>query len=296
MRPAKVPRHEKSLVSAGTLTGQSLLEQTLRATGDMKDEEIDLADAALALAALDRPDVDLTPYRQHLDDLARTVGLLVPGRGQQNVMRQARALAEVIGDEFGYEGDETSYDDPQNADLMRVIDRRKGLPVALAILYLDIARRLGWDATGINFPGHFLIRLEHGATRVIIDPFHGGIERSVADLRALLKQVAGLGAELEPAHYTPVGNRDTLIRLLNNIKTRALADGDAGRGADIIDRMMMIAPDADFLLFEAGACHARTGNLIRAARALEAFLATGPDAAAHGDAAALLRQVRQQLN
>lgn len=283
-------------MSAPTLTGRSLLEQTLRATGDMKDEDIDLADAALALAAFDRPDEDLAPYRRHLDELARAVGLLIPVGGAQNVMRQARALAEVLCDEFGYEGDTASYDDPQNADLMRVIDRRKGLPVALAILYLDIARRMGWDATGINFPGHFLIRLQRGAMRVIIDPFHGGIERSVADLRALLKQVAGLEAELEPTHYAPVGNRDTLIRLLNNIKTRALADGDAARGAEIIDRMMMIAPDADFLLFEAGACHARTGNLIRAAKALEAFLATGPDAAARGEAVTLLHQVRQQLN
>lgn len=283
-------------MSSATLTGRSLLEQTLRATGDMKDAEIDLADAALALAALDRPEEDLTPYRRHLDDLARSVRLLMPGGAEQNVKRQARALAEVIGDEFGYEGDTASYDDPQNADLMRVIDRRRGLPVALAILYIDIARRMGWDATGINFPGHFLIRLERGAMRVIVDPFHGGIERSVADLRALLKQVAGLEAELEPAHYAAVGNRDTLIRLLNNIKTRALADGDAVRGAEIIDRMMMIAPDADFLLFEAGACHARTGNLIRAARALEAFLATNPGDAARGEADALLRQVRQQLN
>ena len=117
-----------------------------------------------------------------------------------------------------------------------------------------------------------------------------------ADLRALLKQVAGLDAELVPAHYAPISKRDTLVRLLNNIKIRALADGDAARGGEIIDRMIMIAPDAAFLLFEVGACHAKTGNLIRAAKALEAFLASGPDAKGRDEAVALLRQVRQQLN
>jgi regulator of sirC expression with transglutaminase-like and TPR domain len=283
-------------MTSATLAGRTLLEQTLHVTGEMKDDEIDLANVALVLAALDQPEIDLAPYRAHLNDLAHDVGAKIPGGAEHNVMRRARALADVISHEHGYAGDETSYDDPKNADLMQVIDRRKGLPVALAILYLDIARRLGWEATGINFPSHFLIRLGLGAMRIIVDPFHGGAERSVADLRALLKQVAGLDAELEPAHYAPIGKRDTLIRLLNNIKIRALADGDVARGAEIIDRMMMIAPGAAFLLFEAGACHAKTGNLIRAGKALEAFLASGPVAAARGEAEALLRQVRQQLN
>ena len=283
-------------MTGATLAGRTLLEQTLHATGEMNDDEIDLADAALALAALDQPEADLAPYRAHLNDLAEAVGAKIPGGAEHNVMRRARALADVIGYEFGYAGDEASYDDPKNADLMQVIDRRKGLPVTLAILYLDIARRLGWEATGINFPGHFLIRLERGAGRIIVDPFHGGAERSVADLRALLKQVVGLDAELAPTHYSPIGKRDTLVRLLNNIKIRALADGDAARGAEIIDRMIMIAPGAAFLLFEAGACHAQTGNLIRAATALEAFLASGPDAKGREEAITLLRQVRQQLN
>ncbi len=283
-------------MSGGGLAGRSLLEQTLRATGEMEDDEIDLADVALALAALDRPDADLVPYRAHLGDLARAVAAKIAGDAQDNVMSRARALADVIGYEYGYAGDQTSYDDPRNADLMQVIDRRRGLPVALAILYLDIADRLGWHATGINFPGHFLIRMEQGAMRLIVDPFHGGAERSVADLRALLKQVAGLDAELEPRHYAAIGRRDTLIRLLNNIKTRALSDGNPARGAEIVDRMMMIAPDAAFLLFEAGACHAQTGNLKRAVQALEAYLATGPAGASRDEAAALLLQVRQQLN
>ena len=87
-----------------------------------------------------------------------------------------------------------------------------------------------------------MIRLERGTVRSIIDPFNGGIERNVADLRALLKQMAGLDAELQPSYYSPISSRDTLIRLLNNIKLRALSGNDSERAAEIMDRMLLIAP------------------------------------------------------
>src|SRR3546814_18868046 len=84
-----------------------------------------------------------------------------------------------------------------NADMMRVIDRRRGLPVALGILYLHGARAQGWPICGLNFPGHFLLRLDLGAERTIIDPFHGGETRDAAALRALLKTMAGEAARSE---------------------------------------------------------------------------------------------------
>jgi len=274
----------------------ALYEETLRAVGGMADEDIDLADTALAIAALDREDADLTPYRMMLGDIAAAVSRKIPVSERHDLDHRAGALGDVLAGEYAFAGDADTYDDPRNADLIAVMDRRKGLPVALALLYLDVARRLGWNAIGINFPGHFLIRLEQGAGRVILDPFHGGMQRSAADLRGLLKQMAGIDAEMQPEHYAPIGNRATLIRLLNNIKVRAIADGDAVRGGEIIDRMLLIAPDETGLLLEAGACRARTGELRRAASALEAFLATGPGDAQRAEADALLRQVRQRLN
>ncbi len=274
----------------------SPFEETLRAAGRSADEDIDLADTALALAALDRPEADLTPWRLMLGDMSAAASRKIPVSERHDIARRAAALAEIIAGEYGFAGDAETYDDPKNADLISVLERRRGLPVALAILYLDVARRLGWEATGINFPGHFLIRLERGASRMILDPFHGGVERSPADLRGLLKQMSGIDAELAPEHYEPLGNRATLIRLLNNIKVRAIADGDTQRGSEIIDRMLLIAPDQTGLLFEAGACRARTGELRRAVEALEAFLASGPAGGARAEANALLRQVRRRLN
>jgi regulator of sirC expression with transglutaminase-like and TPR domain len=283
-------------VSAPALARRVALEKTIRATGHLADDDIDLAGTALALAALDRPSAAVEPYAAHLAEMADAVGARVPGGAVHNVMRRARALAEVLAEEYGYAGDTQTYDDADNANLMRVIDRRRGLPVALGILYMDVARRLGWEISGINFPGHFLIRLERGAMRVIVDPFDAGAERTVADLRALLKQVVGLDAELGPFDYAPIGNRDTLIRLLNNIKVRALAASDAARAAEIVERMMMVSPADPALLREAGMCHARGGNLRRASETLTAFLDSGASGRERDEAAALLREVRQRLN
>ena len=278
------------------MTSRQDIEAALRDIGVLEDDAIDLAETALLLGALDRLEGTLDPYRDHLAELGRDVGAAVPPDAARNIERQARALAEVMSDQHRYIGDTLTYDDPQNANLMRVIDRRKGLPVALAILYIHAARAQGWAATGINFPGHFLIRLEGGGSRIILDPFNGGVVREVADLRALLKQMAGLDAELQPDHYAPLSNRDTLIRLLNNIKLRADAAGDDRRAAELVDRMLLIAPDELSLVREAGVCNARLGNLRRATEALEDFIARSADGEGRREAETLLHQVRARLN
>jgi regulator of sirC expression with transglutaminase-like and TPR domain len=283
-------------MTAGFASKRTEILLALEECGAQEDNDIDIGEAALLLAALDQPGVDLTIYREHLSEIADDVAALVPGTSTHNVAKRVQALSDVITSDRDYQGDTDTYDDPQNANLINVIDRRKGLPVALAIIYLDVAHRLGWEATGINFPGHFMIRLERGTVRSIIDPFNGGIERNVADLRALLKQMAGLDAELQPDHYSPVSSRDTLIRLLNNIKLRALSGNDPERAAKIMDRMLLIAPKRLPLLQEAGAFYASIGNLRRAATVLEDFLAQSTNEARRHEAATLLHKVRSRLN
>lgn len=278
------------------MTQTSELGASLRALGKLQDSEIDLVEASILLAALDRPDGDLTPYRDHLSEMAQAVRAKLPSDTAGSIEQQRQALADVLATDYGYAGDTLTYDDPQNANLLRVIDRRKGLPVSLSILYIHAARSQGWSATGINFPGHFLIRLEAADGRVILDPFNGGVERDVSDLRGLLKQMAGLDAELEPAHYEPLGNRDTLIRLLNNTKLRAQAAKDENRVAEILDRMLMIAPSDLVLLHEGGLCFAQIGNLRRAIESLEGFLSRNPDPTKQRSVERLLHQIRSQLN
>lgn len=206
------------------------------------------------------------------------------------------ALSRVLHDEFGYAGDRQSYDDLQNANLMRVIDRRKGLPIALGILHIHCGRAQGWDICGLNFPGHFLVRLEDGGQRMILDPFAGGREVDVAGLRDLLKATLGPDAELGPAHYAPAGNRDILIRLQNNRKIRLIKAERFADALAAVEDMLLFAPGEDSLWHEAGLLNTHMGNL-RAA--LVAFghchdLATNPADRARVDR--LIAEIRGRLN
>src|SRR5262249_29375802 len=146
-------------------------ERFLRELGADPSPVLPIAEAALALAAFERPRVALGRYREHLEALGRDIGRHPGAAGP--IEARVRALNEIILLKHGYGGDELTYDDIQNANLMRVVDRRKGLPVALGILYLHGARAQGWDAVGLGFPGHFLIRLSDGADRLTLNPFHG---------------------------------------------------------------------------------------------------------------------------
>ena len=138
------------------------IKHLLRQAGSLPDDVLDLVETALALAALDRK-CSRDWYREHIARLTAEVGVVAAEQEPDGVDGPAVALRTVFADRYGYRGDTATYEDPQNANLMRVIDRRKGLPVALGILYIHAARAQGWDCAGLNFPGHFLIRLDrHG--------------------------------------------------------------------------------------------------------------------------------------
>lgn len=269
--------------------------EILRRSATTPDDAIDLGAAALALAALDRPGRTMEGYRDHLAGLAAEVEA---DAGSASPVLEDRRLSlnRVILDRHGYSGDTQTYDDIQNANLMRVIDRRKGLPVALGILYIRTARAVGWGARGLNFPGHFLVRLEDGPQRTIVDPFNEGRVRHAPDLRDLLKLSAGLDAELDPSHYEAVSNRDILIRLQNNIKMRHVSSGDLSAAERTVESMLLFAPDIAPLWREAGVLRVRLGRLASAVEAFERYAALTDSEAARVEAVTLITRLRQRLN
>jgi regulator of sirC expression with transglutaminase-like and TPR domain len=257
-----------------------------------------IGEAALALASYERPRVGLLRYRQHLAAIARDVGRHKGAQGgdRGNLAGRVQALNEIILLKYGYSGDELTYDDLQNANLMRVVDRRKGLPVALGILYLHAARAQGWDSVGLGFPGHFLVRLTEGAERLIVDPFHGGRVCDAVTLRELLKAMAGQEVELAPEHYAPVADRDVLLRLQNNLKSRLLQAGRHERALQTVETMLLLAPDVAELWQEAGLLHTRLGNMRAGVNAFEEFIIRAPEGTARHQAAAMLQQLKSKLN
>jgi len=275
---------------ATPFTDRATAEAFLRGLAGLGEARLPLAQAALALAALDRPRVDLARYHHHLAALVDEVGAAA-----SRTSDRIEALNSVLIGRYGYAGDTLTYDDLQNANLMRVVDRRKGLPVALGILYIHAGRAQGWDIAGLAFPGHFMVRLEADGRRRIIDPFHQGRVREAAELRELLKSTVGQAAELSPEHYADVSDRAVLLRLQNNVKLRLLQTRQMEGALAAIDSMLLFAPEEASLWYEAGQINAALGKLRAAITALERFLTLTDDAAARHRAALLLQQLRARL-
>jgi regulator of sirC expression with transglutaminase-like and TPR domain len=217
------------------------MDENLTNLGLIDEEDILLDHAALALAALDHPDLDLEPYLSFLDELASR--LEATGHAAVTARERADALADVLGDDFGFIGDRETYDDAANADMIRVIERRRGLPVSLSILYVAAARRLGWSAQVLDVPGHVLVLIGEEVDPVIVDPFRGGILVDHAQLAAML---AAMDSEPVTAvrHLAAMSNRAILVRLLLNQATRAEQAGMGRRALDLYTRMTVMAPSS----------------------------------------------------
>ena len=266
----------------------------LRRVGELPDEEVDIAETALLLASLDRPGVALGRYRDHLKKIAADVA--AAARDADSLEPRIEALNDVVFGAYGYEGDRRTYDDLQNANLMRVIDRRRGLPVALGILMIVAARAQGWDVSGLRFPGHFLLRIDHGGQRAILDPFDRGSRKSAADLRALIRAQEGEDGELSPAHYEDASDREVLVRLQNNVKLRQTQRGDNLAAAATLEIMLAIAPGEKSLWRDKALLAANMGRIDGAVAALEEYIARETLDGPRHDAAMLLQKLRGQDN
>ncbi len=271
----------------------------LRTAIESGDTPFDVGRVALALAAFDRAAIPLDRYLDHLDELADDARREISGPDVDSGDVHARlaALRAAIVDRHHYRGDTLTYDDLQNANLMRVIDRRKGLPVTLGILYMATGVRLGWPVAGLNFPGHFLIRIEGtDGGRIIADPFNDGREVGAPQLRELLKTAMGADAELEAGHYATVEPVDVLLRLQNNVKLRRVRAGDVAGALDTVETMMIVAPDRAELMREAGLMNAHLERYAAATEWLGRYVAVETEPGARHRAAALLQELRTRLS
>ena len=266
----------------------------LDAVGKLPDAEIDIGAVALQLARIDAPDADWAAASGMLSAIAREVVAQATAEadaGDAEARRQV--LAQVLHGYFGLEGDAESYDDLANANLIRVLERSRGLPVALGVLWLHAAEAAGWEAYGVDFPGHFLVALRGEENPVLVDVFHGGARLEAPELRALIKRLEGEKAELKPNMLTAMTRRAVLLRLQNNIKLRRLRVGDVAAALDCAEDMLRISPDHPGLWREVGLMNQRLERISAALTALERALRLAPeDRRLRG----LIDELRNRLN
>ncbi|HEY6967225.1 MAG TPA: tetratricopeptide repeat protein [Burkholderiales bacterium] len=219
-----------------------------------EDAGIDLARACLQIAEDAYPGLDVEGYVGEIERFAKRLRARIAiGAGLED---RVIALNEFLFADLGFSGNTDDYYDPRNSYLNEVIDRRKGIPITLAVLYLEIGRRIELPLQGVSFPGHFLVRLPLRGGTLVLDPFSGGAPQSADDLRERLQRVIpralGVGepggvavADLPLEQFLePASNRQILARLLRNLKGVYRERDKPERLLEVLNRMIIVAPEA----------------------------------------------------
>jgi regulator of sirC expression with transglutaminase-like and TPR domain len=203
-------------------------------------DDFQLDQVALLIGAWDHPERDLETYREMLDGIAERVRPDV-ARAPDGSAR-ARAISEWLFDRLGYAGNTDDYYDPRNSFLADVIERRTGIPISLSVLYLEVARRVGVLAQGVNFPGHFLVRVAIEDAWLFIDPYSRGAVLTPVDLENLLRKTTTPTAVLEPSVIAAASKRQIVARMLVNLAGIYGRNGDLPRSLDVLERLAVLEP------------------------------------------------------
>ena len=262
-----------------------ITEDLLRAVNEPGEA---LAPAAFTIAGVEYPALDAAPYLQRLERM----GEAAAGRLQRQQSGSARTSVATLNaylyEELGFSGNRDHYDDPRNSFLNEVFDRRVGIPISLAVVYLEIGRLAGVRLEGVNFPGHFLVRApaETGGADedLIIDPFHCGALLSEVDCRQLLRQHVGEEAAFDRRLLATATRQQIVVRILVNLKRLYVRMRSFPQARAIADLLLAVDPSALAELRDRGLLAYHMEDFAAALKDLEAYLRLMPRDAAHTDA------------
>ncbi len=270
----------------------------LTACGKEKEaSRIDVGLAVLYLSAVHHPGIGLERYENHIEKLTVAVGAHYKQRLEESDddSPEARlsALHAVLAVEYDYDAERENPSHIQNADMIAMIDRRRGASIALAILYFYVAQAQGWDCAVLNMAGHFVMRL---GQNLIFDPSDHCRILQASALRALVKKMQGPEAELSATYYEPLDSRALLVALQNFVKFRQIEHEDYGGALQTVGLLKQIAPDEYRLLFEEGILYMRTGQIEKARTALEDYIERTPNLQDRYEAQLLLQTLPETVD
>jgi regulator of sirC expression with transglutaminase-like and TPR domain len=260
------------------MTSRRTLAEQLAAAADRPGP--DLAAPAFLIARVEYPHLEPGPYLDRIDEFGDAAFHRVaddPGHDGPLAGR-VDTINRYLFHELGFYGNREQYDDPRNSCLNEVLDRRTGIPISLALVYIEIARRAGLRAEGINFPGHFLVRVLHDLHTddpdegLIVDPFHGGAILNEPDCRALLQRHMGEDTPFEPHLLARATRRDILVRMLLNLKRIYVRWRSFPQARLITDLLLALSPSAMSELRDRGLLAYHMNDFPAALKDLEQYL------------------------
>ena len=227
--------------------------------------------AALAIALEEYPDLDVDVYLRRLDTLAARAEVLIGrNRASANVLE---SINEVLFVQEGLRGNTDDYYDPRNSFLNEVLERKIGIPISLSVIYIEVARRIGFPVSGIGFPGHFIVKHGGAAEEILIDPFNLGRFLTKKECQELLDRVYSGTVAVQPSHLKPIGKKAIISRMLYNLKGIYYQKEEFQKALSIVERILLVNPGIPSEIRDRGLLYMQTSLFARALADLETYTA-----------------------
>ena len=270
----------------------SVLSQFAEVT-DRPDYQIDVARAAMLLAAAEYPQLNV---ERELFAFQRLAGAISSKFLDDNdPLYCVNVISEHLFDDMGFRGDADNYYDPRNSYLNQVLERRTGIPITLAVVYMEVGRRLKVPLLGIGMPGHFLVR-HREIENLYIDAFSGGILLSEEECRDIVGELAHGDIAWSPDLLKPVSNREIIARMIRNLKAIYMADEDFVRALTVSEFALALDPHSAMDRRDRGIVHYQLGHSAEALDDLVYYLDLAPSGPDVEGVHALVAELRSFLD
>jgi len=269
---------------ARVLTHPAFARRRFREIAGLPDSVLDLVEASLVIALEDEPALEIDRYLQQVGEWSEAVRERL--EGSRDIERIVESINRLLFDEEGFHGEDEDYYDPRSALLNETLEKHAGLSISLSILYLEISRRVGMEATGVSLPGRFLVKFSGTFGQIVVDPFDGGRVLSTIELQKLLDDVYGGGVRLREHHLRSFTSKEILARELAHLKAAYLVRHDLPRAAASIDRLLILDGHDPYELHDRASVAVQLHEYREAIECFERYLALMP----HADDVARVRE------
>jgi len=220
------------------LTHRAAARRRFEEIAGRPDALLDLVEGSLIIAVEENPAVDIDRHLCEVQSWSDAVRARL--KGSHDVERIVDTINRLLFDEEGFHGENEDYYDPRSALLSEALERHAGLPITLSILYIELSRRAGVEATGVALPGRFLVKFSGEFGVIVVDPFDGGRVLTTIELQKILDGMYGGGVRLREHHLRSFAPKEVLARELAQLKAAYLAQHDLPRAAASIDRLLIL--------------------------------------------------------